>query len=645
MPRYALVIGIAIYDKFRNLPKAATDAEAIAQLLEQHQYNVTRLPRKLVGDNQWAIDPDKPLSYEDLKHEFLSFLQERANKQEVVFYFAGHGFRVLDDYTNKQEGFLAASDTDKKGQKAMPFNKFNQAISQADLSSLVMLMDCCYAGSVLEHRTLLETTQITFKNKRNSCLIAACRDFERAREGKEYGIFTAEVLKGLSRENATVDGVVTSNDLFGFVERKLGSSGQEVIYAGTGSSIPLINYQLIQSEKLEHKEELQKTDKKSSFSSKKILFLSANPENVQIINKSGEFNEIQKALSQAKQARSNQGKSKIISTTSIDESNKRGTEISRLLVVVEPNIIHVWGSEEGIENLILEDSNIFEKISDAKLEEIISDFFRLLTEKTQCVVLSGCYSEKQARKIIEWRDFLIGIKPTIKKANLIDFIKDFYYFIGLDFEIKAAYHKACHLMEQRGTNKSQLPILLDKKREIERKEIENQLATLEEEIEEYPTNIKLWMRKGRLLEKLNLSEEVAEAYERASLLDPQNADIRIEQGDTFEKLGEHERAVFAYSEALNLGEGYKIWWKKGKALARLGKYKESQEAYANALLLDPPSSVNYIICREYGYICEELGRQRKSIELYNKALEIEPRYRAAKYKKKELYKKIYLQNG
>lgn len=33
MARYALVIGIANYNNFRNLPKAVTDAEKIAQVL------------------------------------------------------------------------------------------------------------------------------------------------------------------------------------------------------------------------------------------------------------------------------------------------------------------------------------------------------------------------------------------------------------------------------------------------------------------------------------------------------------------------------------------------------------------------------------------------------------------------------------
>ncbi|MEM9979777.1 MAG: AAA-like domain-containing protein [Cyanobacteria bacterium P01_D01_bin.2] len=103
-------------------------------------------------------------------------------------------------------------------------------------------MDCCYAGALLEEQQkLLAPTQTTLSRKQNSCLIAACRDFERAREGKDHGIFTTAVLKGLSAENA-VQGTVTSNDLFGFVDRELRTSGQEVIHAGMGSAIALVHH-------------------------------------------------------------------------------------------------------------------------------------------------------------------------------------------------------------------------------------------------------------------------------------------------------------------------------------------------------------------------------------------------------------------
>jgi ABC-type multidrug transport system fused ATPase/permease subunit len=241
MAKYALIIGIGQYEHFSNLPKAATDAEAIAQLLEQHAYNVTRLPRKLVGENQWAIDREGKLKSAELNREIKSFLRERANKQEAVIYFAGHGFRVTNPTTDGIEAYLATSDSTKEGLSSVQLGDLNVLISRSNLSSLVMLLDCCYAGSLIDQRSLLQPVQSTISQKQNYCLIAACRNFERAREGDQHGIFTAAVLRGLLPENA-VQGKITSSDLFGFISRELETSGQEIIHAGMGRAIQLVRY-------------------------------------------------------------------------------------------------------------------------------------------------------------------------------------------------------------------------------------------------------------------------------------------------------------------------------------------------------------------------------------------------------------------
>jgi|GEM_PF-4770462 len=96
MAFYALVVGITKYDTSSNLPKAAVDAEAIARVLEQHGdfYKVDRLPRRWVAEqNRYEVAPDKRVAADELFNALKTLLQEAKNN-EVLIYFAGHGFRV-----------------------------------------------------------------------------------------------------------------------------------------------------------------------------------------------------------------------------------------------------------------------------------------------------------------------------------------------------------------------------------------------------------------------------------------------------------------------------------------------------------------------------------------------------------------------
>ncbi|MEH1893632.1 MAG: caspase family protein [Nostoc sp.] len=80
MARYALVLGIAKYDNFTNLPKAVNDAEHIAQLLrEQGRFDVQPLPGKLIeSENRWQITPDKKLTGKELGEELIPIIHEDA---------------------------------------------------------------------------------------------------------------------------------------------------------------------------------------------------------------------------------------------------------------------------------------------------------------------------------------------------------------------------------------------------------------------------------------------------------------------------------------------------------------------------------------------------------------------------------------
>jgi energy-coupling factor transporter ATP-binding protein EcfA2 len=244
MARYALVIGIAKYgDNFQNLPKAVNDAEQIAKLLrEQGRFDVEPLPRKLVeSENRWQVAPDKQLTGKDLGQRLNTFLLEKAEGDEVLIYFAGHGFKALSS-AGRPMGYLATSDCNKDGQNAFSFDDFTWLIKKSRLSSLVVLLDCCYAGSLLE-TSFIRSSFSVFNSKQDYCLITASRASERAREDAEGGIFTKAILKGLSQNKADeTTGEINVNDLISFISRKLKQSGQEPIYMGGGRSIPLVWY-------------------------------------------------------------------------------------------------------------------------------------------------------------------------------------------------------------------------------------------------------------------------------------------------------------------------------------------------------------------------------------------------------------------
>ncbi|MEH2390136.1 MAG: caspase family protein [Nostoc sp.] len=243
MARYALVLGIAKYDNFTNLPKAVNDAEQIAQLLrEQGRFDVQPLPGKLIeSENRWEITPDKKLTGKELGLALRIFLLEKAKGAEALIYFAGHGFEA-PSLTGIKKGYLATSDCNKEGQNAITFDELNTLISESQLSSLVVLLDCCYAGSLLE-RSFIRSGFSVFNSKQDYCLITASRAFERAREDAEGGIFTKAVIKGLAEDKADeTTGEINANDLMSFVSRELKGSGQEAIYMGGGRSISLVWY-------------------------------------------------------------------------------------------------------------------------------------------------------------------------------------------------------------------------------------------------------------------------------------------------------------------------------------------------------------------------------------------------------------------
>ncbi|MEH2047880.1 nSTAND1 domain-containing NTPase [Nostoc sp.] len=254
MARYALVIGIAEYvsPSLSRLLKTTNDAEAIAQLLEQYGdfQSVQRLPQRWNKDKNGYEMAASKVTGAQLGQDLRTFLLEQAANNEALIYFSGHGFTISDNL-GQQKGYLASSDcqiefkeNENVEQKyGIPLDSLNELIRDSELSSLVMLLDCCHSGYLLE-RQLIERTLNAFSSQKDYYLITACRGFERAGviKSEEYSIFTGAVVKGLAIENVGSSRRISGDRLFDFVSNELKGSVQEPIRMGWGRSITLVTY-------------------------------------------------------------------------------------------------------------------------------------------------------------------------------------------------------------------------------------------------------------------------------------------------------------------------------------------------------------------------------------------------------------------
>ncbi|MCL6750172.1 caspase family protein [Nostoc sp. CCCryo 231-06] len=254
MARYALVIGIAEYlsPSLPRLSKTTNDAEAIAQLLEQYGdfQSVQRLPQRWNKDKNGYEMGAQKVSGTEIGQQLRTFLLEQAAHNEALIYFSGHGF-ITSDHLGQQKGYLATSDSHievaenqiVEQKYGISLDSLNKLIRDSQLSSLVVLLDCCHGGYFLE-RQLVEQTLTAFSSQKDYCLITACRGFERAGviKSEEYSIFTGAVLKGLAAENAGNSRRISSDRLFDFISNELKGSVQEPIRMGWGRSITLVTY-------------------------------------------------------------------------------------------------------------------------------------------------------------------------------------------------------------------------------------------------------------------------------------------------------------------------------------------------------------------------------------------------------------------
>ena len=112
MTRDALVVGINSYKYANGLRSPATNAEAIAQVLEQAKFKVTRLPRSKKED-RLGVSETGTVTCNQLEKAITQLFKppQESIPQTALLFFSGHGLRKD---IGVSEGYLATSEANPK---------------------------------------------------------------------------------------------------------------------------------------------------------------------------------------------------------------------------------------------------------------------------------------------------------------------------------------------------------------------------------------------------------------------------------------------------------------------------------------------------------------------------------------------------
>ncbi len=252
MKREALVVGINRYpflkDKITGEPKhrttPATDAEAVAQLLEKHgNFHVRRFPVK-GSEGTWQVDPHPPSrlvkqwTAKDLEDAITLLFDPPGEPPETaVLFFAGHGFKKPGTVN---EVFLCTSETlPENGIYGVSLRWLRELLvsEKNPVRQQVVWLDCCFSGELIN---LAEADPGVRGKNRDRCFIAASREFEQAYEefGGQHGVLSGALLQGLDPTQRS-DGLVTNYTLTDFIENQLRSARQRPVWKNWGGEIIL----------------------------------------------------------------------------------------------------------------------------------------------------------------------------------------------------------------------------------------------------------------------------------------------------------------------------------------------------------------------------------------------------------------------
>lgn len=226
---FVLAVGINAYPAKERLSYAVKDARDVTQALQTKGKKVYRsVETKLLTDRE--ADRQGIL-------EGIAWLQREVMPQDTaVIFYSGHGSK----HPNVGFFIVPARFQDAQPLKTMVSGAELKRAARNIRGSVVVLLDCCFAGAILNERQpafqpLFAPTLVAAglaESTPGLAILCAARAREESEEndGIQHGIFTKVLLQGLSgKADFNHDGVVTLGEVERFIKQRLpkASKGQQ----------------------------------------------------------------------------------------------------------------------------------------------------------------------------------------------------------------------------------------------------------------------------------------------------------------------------------------------------------------------------------------------------------------------------------
>jgi serine/threonine protein kinase len=218
--RNAVIVGIDGYST-APLHGCVNDAKEVSKTLALEQY-----------DFDCRVILDSQATSGNIMQALGELSYDGDGGESLLFYFAGHG-TVLGS-----AGYIVTSD----------YAPYDPGISLAELAQLmeaasrkyehvITVLDCCHSGGAynwIGSRPLSNSdieSQIPSVNE-SRCVLAACRPEESAEERDGHGIYTQQLIEGMTGKAVNFHGEVTLLGLHDYVSRVVAPIIQTPVFKG-----------------------------------------------------------------------------------------------------------------------------------------------------------------------------------------------------------------------------------------------------------------------------------------------------------------------------------------------------------------------------------------------------------------------------